>query len=418
MHDAKNHAYCAAVYSLSHSNGKCGLCATKHWQKKKKKKRRNVKREKSLLHKHQKLIWHISEPLKPGSLTDRQGACCSRQGWKTDTVKVSAGGARGSCWSSCMWLRGRLIWLCDVSRWPGDTIQGLWRTAALAATTNEQFAYVWPLASERHSINHTSAMAAVGFGLRFSPTRLPSFARLSLRSISLSCFLSSPALRVFLCFPSKPPFFFPSPSPPPPPRTHAITSSLLRISRHLPSQWLAQTVGSQRQRNAFTLRGSFASHSWCGGGSACTHRGRGRGWCWRVTTVRLSSTLVPLGRTCTVGRHFMNNLPYLRLIFNGYILIECSPPFVQTKQHHTQGALSHFWGGGGCGLHKFKGMMWNMTSSTGWCNLRAWWESLTTIQLREDRGSVQRWAAIPCWRSEPSLSKHISGAEQERKVII
>ena len=63
--------------------------------------------------------------------------------------------------------------------------------------------------------------------------------------------------------------------------------------------------------------------------------------------MRLSSTLVPLGRTCTVGRHFMNNLPYLRLIFNGYILIVCSPPFVQTKQHHTQGALSHFfWGGG------------------------------------------------------------------------
>lgn len=63
----------------------------------------------------------------------------------------------------------------------------------------------------------------------------------------------------------------------------------------------------------FYIKGSFASHSWCGGGPAYSHRRRGRDWCWRVTTVRLNSTLVPLGGTCIMGRNFTsNNLPLLK----------------------------------------------------------------------------------------------------------
>lgn len=242
----------------------------------------------------------------------------------------------------------------QATQFKGSGEQQLWQQLQMSSLHMYD---PWHLNATQSITHRLWRLSALGFASL--PPSFPSFAHLSLRSISLSCFLSSPALSVFLCFPSKPPFYFSSS----PPRTHAITSSLLHIARHLPSQWLAQTVDSQRQRNAFTLRGSFASHSWCGGGPACTHRGRGRGWCWRVTTVRLSSTLVPLGRTCNVGRYFMNNLPYLRLIFNGYILTVRSPPFVQTKQHCTQGALSHFFGG--LWLHKFKGMMWNMTLSPG-----------------------------------------------------
>lgn len=68
----------------------------------------------------------------------------------------------------------------------------------------------------------------------------PSLRHLCLCSLSLSCFLSVSALCFFhVC-----------------PPTPTITSSLslLRISRHLSFQRIAQTVNSQRQRNAFTLR--------------------------------------------------------------------------------------------------------------------------------------------------------------------
>ena len=95
--------------------------------------------------------------------------------------------------------------------------------------------------------------------LCLSPTFLQ---HLSLCWFSLSCFLSPCALSVFLCSPS---FFFSLP----------ITSCLLCTSQHLSFQRIAQAVDSQRQQNAFTLRGSFASHSWCGGEPACSHRGRG-----------------------------------------------------------------------------------------------------------------------------------------------
>lgn len=64
---------------LSHSDGKCGLCATQNWKKTKTTK---CQEGKSARHKHQKLIWDITEPLKARSLPDSQGPCCSRQGWK------------------------------------------------------------------------------------------------------------------------------------------------------------------------------------------------------------------------------------------------------------------------------------------------------------------------------------------------
>jgi len=59
------------------------------------------------------------------------------------------------------------------------------------------------------------------------------------------------------------------------------------------------------------MKGSFASHSWCGGGPACFHRRRGRNWYLRVTTVRLSSSFVPLEGTYIVGRYFITkNEPF------------------------------------------------------------------------------------------------------------
>lgn len=248
-----------------------------------------------------------------------------------------------------MWLQGHLIWLYDVSQWSGNTIQGLWWTVALAATTNEQFAYVWPLASKRHSINHTSAIEAVGSEFCCSPfTSLP-LQPLSLCSISLSCSLSPSALSVFLCSPSMPPF---------PPRY--LSPPLSSVSRkHLSFHRPAQTVDSQRQRNAFTLRGALHLTAGAEAGLHAPTEGEW-GWCWRGTTVRLSSALVPLEGTCIVGRYFTNNLPYLSLIFKRNILTVYSPSFPQTKPHCVQSAVSHFLA---CGCNKFKGMVWNMTSS-------------------------------------------------------
>lgn len=257
-----------------------------------------------------------------------------------------------------MWLRGSLIWLCDVSRWSGDTIQGLWWTAALAATTNEQFAYVWPLASERRSINHTSAIVAVGFQFCCSPLHLSHspLRRLSLCSVSLSCFLSSTALRVFLsllrlCLHF---FFFFAPS----------TYHLSLFSSYLSAYFLSvNSTDSEFSKTAkcFYIKGSFASHSWCGGEPACSHRGRGRDWCWRATTVRLSSALVPLGGTCT-ERYFMSNLPYLSLIFKNKKSYSILTVLCSNKTALYAGfSVSLF----GLWLHKFKGTVWNTTSSLG-----------------------------------------------------
>lgn len=174
-----------------------------------------------------------------------------------------------------------------MSWWSDDTIQGLWWTAALAAATNEQFAYVWPQASERHSINHTSTVAAVGVSV---PGSVLGF--FSVFSHAISPF---PACLLLVClslFSIHPCAFF-SPLP--------NTFSLLGISQHLSFHIIAQT-GFSKTAKCFYMKASFASHSWCGGGPACFHKRIGRNWCLRVTTVRSSSTLVPLGGTCMVGR--------------------------------------------------------------------------------------------------------------------
>lgn len=168
-------------------------------------------------------------------------------------LKVRTG---GSCWLSRMWLQGNggcLIWLCDVSRWSDNTIQGLWWTAALAAATNEQFAYVWPLASERHSINHMSTAAAVGV----SVLQLSFASSLSTPTPSLH-FLSASSQQFFLCSPYIPLFFFP----------HYLTPSVFSVS--LSTFHIIAQTGFSKTAKCFYMKTSFASHSWCGGGTAST----------------------------------------------------------------------------------------------------------------------------------------------------
>lgn len=75
----------------------------------------------------------------------------------------------------------------------------------------------------------------------------------SLCSISLSCFLSSSALSVSLCSLSLPP-----PPPPPHPPTQQLSPPLFSVSLDIsPLSAPAETVASERQRNAFTLRGEL-----------------------------------------------------------------------------------------------------------------------------------------------------------------
>lgn len=175
----------------------------------------------------------------------------------------------------------------------------------------------------------------------------PPFAVSPLSHSSLSCCLSSPALALFLCSLSMPPL------PP-----CYLSPSLLSVSLNIfPFRRLAQTAKMLFHKGKLCISQLVRRRA------SRTHRGRRRSRCWRVTTVRLSSALVPLGGTCIVGRnYFMNNLPYLSLIVKRNILSERSPTFVWAKQHCVHGLLSYFFG---LWLCKFKGMVWNMTSSQG-----------------------------------------------------
>lgn len=116
-----------------------------------------------------------------------------------------------------------------MSLWSGSTARGPWRTAAPAAATNEQFTYAWPLACERHSINHTSAVAAVGFQFFAAPLPLlsqpPSAFRLCLVS-KLSVML--PVFPCSRCLPPPRPPVHASPAP-----TLPITFSPHCFSQHL-----------------------------------------------------------------------------------------------------------------------------------------------------------------------------------------
>lgn len=128
---------------------------------------------------------------------------------------------------------------------------------------------------------------------------LSHFLFLQLSIVSGSCFLSCSARSVLAACASDAPAL-------------PITSSLLCNIL----QWLAQTADSQRRQQCFYIKASFASRSWCGGGPRAAMEGDGETSVCRGTTVRLSSALVPLGRTCVVGRnYFMNNWPNLSLRF-------------------------------------------------------------------------------------------------------
>lgn len=135
------------------------------------------------------------------------------------------------------------------------------------------------------------------------PPSLPAFA-------GSLCHVSRSPLCVFLCSPYMPFFFF----APTTATYHLLSSQCLSASLFSHN---STDRGFSKTAKCFYMKGSFASHSWCGGGPACFHGGRGRCWCLRVTTVRLSSTLVPVGGTRAAGRYLMsNNLTLLNLDIN------------------------------------------------------------------------------------------------------
>lgn len=100
----------------------------------------------------------------------------------------------------------------------------------------------------------------------------------------------------------------------------ACTSDAPATPHHLLCSLQCSSVTSADSgfsKTCFYIKASFASRSWCGGGPRATAEGDEE----TGTTVRLSSALVPLGRTRVVGRnYFMNNLPYSRLIFKRNII--------------------------------------------------------------------------------------------------
>lgn len=242
----EHHAYCAAVYRLSHSNGKCALCATKHWGKK----QTNNEMSRGTIWNHTNTKarpTHIWAPKTQISYRQTR-ACYSRQGWKTDTVSRS--------W----WCTWQLLVVPHVTSgllnlivWCVPVVRRHYSRALVNSSPGSN--YKWAVCiCMTPGIGTPLNQSHIGYsGCRLS-VLLPSFASLpptlyqpSLCSVSLSCFLSSPALSVFLCSPSMPRLFFPLP----------ITFSLSRISRHLSFRWIAQTVSCQRQRNALTLRGAL-----------------------------------------------------------------------------------------------------------------------------------------------------------------
>lgn len=230
-----------------------------HWKKQLK-----CQEGKSAPHKHQKLIWDITEPLKARSLTDSQGPCCSRQGWKTDTVSQH-------CW--CTWqllvvlhvtlgLFNLIVWCVPVARQhnsralvngsPGSN----YKWAVYICMTPG----IWTTLNQSH----------IGYsGCWLSDLLLPllllshppfTISPLSRSPCHVSCLplLSVSFFVVRLCL-----------------HCPHTTFSPLCISQHLSFPWLAQTVGSQRHRKCFYITGSFASHSWCGGGPHAPTVGEG-----------------------------------------------------------------------------------------------------------------------------------------------
>lgn len=179
------------------------VCVQQHWKKK------NVKRE-NLNRTNTKSPSDIkTESLKARSPPDSRGGGCSRQGWITDT-KVSTGSECGSYWSSCMWLLGCWIWLCDGSYWLGKTSSGEQQPWQQLQMSILHMYDPWHLSATQSIIHQLWQLSAISFAAPLPP----SIHRFSFDSISLSCFLSSSARTVFLCSPSMPPLplHYPSPS--------------------------------------------------------------------------------------------------------------------------------------------------------------------------------------------------------------
>lgn len=224
------------------------------------------------------LMWDRSEPPPPlkkekkkkkaSSLTDSRGPCCSSRRQETDTV------------SQRWWCTWQLVLGLHVTLGPFNLIvwcvpvAGQHNSPALvngsppAATTNEQFTYVWPVASQRHSINQSISQSHIDrSGCRLSPFAMSPSCRRACNASRL------PLLALW--------------------RRLLATSHLPCVSLGVsPSHRLLQTVDCQRRwnRNAFFLY--YVEEKLCVSQlvrrRALTHPrgGRGRSRCWRVAVSR------------------------------------------------------------------------------------------------------------------------------------
>lgn len=118
-----------------------------------------------------------------------------------------------------------------------------------------------------HSINHISYTAAVSSRFCSSPSPHPQSGQL-LSSLYDAC-RASHASTALLCLSIRICLYL-----------CTTNYYLLAFCVHFlwKAQWIAQIVACLRQKKCFYNKKSFASHSWCGGVPACSHRGRP--WCY------------------------------------------------------------------------------------------------------------------------------------------
>lgn len=196
-------------------------------------------------------------------ISSRQpGALLHQAGLKKNILYFGTGGARGSCWSSRMWLWGCLIWLYDVSLWTGSTTRRLWWTAAWQhlQMSSLHMHGPWHVNATQSITHRQQRLSDFGFAAPLSlPSHLP-FAVSPMSHSSLSCRLSSPALAVFLCSLS-------TPLLPPQYLSPSLPSLSLNI---FPFSATSADAGLLKDdQNAFTLR--EALHLTAGAEAGLTH---------------------------------------------------------------------------------------------------------------------------------------------------
>lgn len=138
-----------------------------------------------------------------------------------------------------MWLWGCLIWLCDVSRWPGNTTHG----ALVNGSPGSNYKWavyicmtpgIWTTLNQSHIVYSDCWLSDLLLPLVLLSHPPFTISPLSRSPCHVSCL---PLLCVFLCSPSTPPL------PP-----HYLLSSL-----YLATSFLSMTSTD----SAFTLRGAL-----------------------------------------------------------------------------------------------------------------------------------------------------------------